>query len=45
MIVTCYAAVLSAMAAENSAIGTFTVANAAPTVTDVVLYSGDESDT
>jgi hypothetical protein len=43
MIVTCCATVLPAIAAEDSAIGSFTVINAAPTVTDVVLYNSDES--
>ena len=45
LIVAISATVLPAIAAEHSLIGTFTVINAAPTVTDVVLYSVDESDT
>jgi hypothetical protein len=46
LIVAISATIPPAIAAdEHSAIGTFTVINAAPTVTEVVLYNGDESDT
>ncbi len=45
LIVAISATIPPAIAAEHSVIGTFTVINAAPTVTAVVLYNGAESDT
>lgn len=45
VIVAISATIMPLMAAENSLIGKFTVLNAAPTVTDVVLYNSDESET